>query len=93
MTIREILGKVEGFHSEFGKRLHEAEQNATDSEAKMVLSFLGNHQRELADLLSTMEKESPETIATLNEWVQFDTEVEDPRDFDVEEFVDALFVV
>ena len=81
MTIREILGKVEGFHADFGNRLREAEQNATDSEAKMVLGFLANHQRELADLLSTMERESPDSISTLNEWVQFDTEVEDPRQF------------
>ncbi|NNE43328.1 MAG: hypothetical protein HKN12_03900 [Gemmatimonadetes bacterium] len=81
VTIREILHKVEGFHEEFGTRLQAAEKTATNSEAKMVLGFLGNHQRELAGLLATMDKESPETISTLNEWVQFDTEVEDPREF------------
>lgn len=81
VTIREILGKVERFHEEFGKRLHEAEALADNGEAKMLLNLLSNHQRELADLLATMEKESPETIATLQEWVQFDTKVEDPREF------------
>lgn len=81
LTIREILGKVESFHSEFGKRLHHAGSEATGSEAKLMLQFLGNHQRELAELLGTIEKDTPDTISTLNEWVQFDTEVEDPRDF------------
>jgi hypothetical protein len=81
MTIREILTKVEDFHSEFGRHLHEAEQVAESGEAKLMLSFLGDHQRELAALLATIEKDSPDTISTLNEWVQFDTNVEDPRDF------------
>ncbi|HMB69207.1 MAG TPA: hypothetical protein VKU85_07835 [bacterium] len=81
VTIRDILGKVERFHDEFGRRLHEAETVASNGEAKMLLNLLGNHQRELAALLATMEKESPETIATLQEWVQFDTRVEDPREF------------
>jgi len=81
VTIREILGKVERFHEEFGRRLHEAEEVASNGEAKMLLHLLANHQRELADLLATMEKESPETIATLHEWMQFDTKVEDPREF------------
>jgi hypothetical protein len=81
VTIREILGKVERFHEEFGRRLYEAEAVADNGEAKMLLHLLGNHQRELAELLATMEKESPETIATLHEWVQFDTKVEDPREF------------
>ena len=81
VTIREILGKVERFHQEVGRRLHEAEELASNGEAKMLLNLLSNHQRELAALLATMEKESPETIATLQEWVQFDTKVEDPRTF------------
>jgi hypothetical protein len=81
VTIREILGKVERFHNEFGRRLHEAEVVASNGEARMLLNLLGNHQRELAKLLATMERESPETIATLHEWVQFDTQVEDPRGF------------
>jgi len=81
VTIREILGKVERFHKEFGRRLREAEAVASNGEAKMLLNLLGNHQRELAALLATMEKESPETNATLQEWVQFDTKVEDPREF------------
>jgi hypothetical protein len=81
MTIREILTKVERFHSEFGRRLHQAEEIATDGEAKLLLGFLGNHQRELAAILSQMEKDSPGNIATLNEWVQFDTTVEDPRSY------------
>lgn len=81
VTIREILGKVERFHEDFGRKLHDAEMAANNGEAKMLLHLLSNHQRELADLLATMDKESPETIATLHEWVQFDTEVEDPREF------------
>ena len=81
MTIRSILTKVEGFHAEFGRRLHEAERVAESGEAKMMLHFLGNHQRELADILAAMERDSPEGISTLNEWVQFDTNVEDPRHF------------
>ena len=81
MTIREILTKVERFHSEFGRRLYQAEKIATDGEAKLLLGFLGNHQRELAAILSQMEKDSPGNIATLNEWVQFDTTVEDPRSY------------
>ena len=81
LTIREILTKVEDFHHEFGRRLYEAEELAEDNEAKLMLGFLGNHQRELADILSHMEKDSPENITTLNEWVQFDTNVEDPRAF------------
>ena len=85
LTIREILGKVEDFHQEFGQRLHEAEGSATDNEAKLTLSFLATHQKELADALGTMERESPEDLASLNEWVQFDTALEDPRTF-LEEF-------
>ncbi len=81
MTIREILTKVEHFHDEFGRRLYQAEESAKDGEAKLMLGFLGNHQRELAGILSQMEKDTPETISTLNEWVQFDTKVEDPRVF------------
>ena len=80
-TIREILTKVEDFHAEFGRRLQEAGEIAESGAAKTMLEFLSDHQRELADLLATMEKESPGTMATLNEWVQFDTEVEDPRTF------------
>ena len=81
VTIREILVKVEAFHGEFSRRLHEAESVAQDDQAKLMLGFLGDHQRELADLLATIEKESPGHVATLNEWVQFDTEIEDPRGF------------
>lgn len=81
MTIREILTKVERFHHDFGRRLEEAEELAEKSEAKLMLSFLGNHQRELGDILAAIEKESPDYISTLNEWVQFDTQVEDPRQF------------
>jgi hypothetical protein len=97
MTIRDILGKVEEFHSVFAARLASAESVASSGEAKMMLRFLGNHQRGLAELLATMEKESPDTIATLNEWVQFDTEVEDPcsflRDFKVRPDATARDVV
>lgn len=81
MTIREILTKVEDFHEEFGRRLHEAEELARNPEAKLMLGFLSNHQRELAGILALMEKDSPAQIGTLNEWVQFDTKVEDPRAF------------
>lgn len=81
LTIREILSKVESFHGEFGERLHEAETAAKNGEAKMLLRFLGNHQNELAGLLSAMEEDRDNTIATLDEWVQFDTEVEDPRGY------------
>jgi hypothetical protein len=81
LTIREILGRVENFHSEFARRLHEAKDVAQNGEAKMMLAFLGDHQRELADALATIEKETPGHVATLKEWVQFDTEVEDPREF------------
>ena len=81
MTIREILTKVEKFHHDFGRRLQDAEAVAKNGEAKLMLGFLGNHQRELGDILATIEKESPDAISTLNEWVQFDTEVEDPRQF------------
>jgi hypothetical protein len=81
MTIREILAKVEDFHAELGSRLSEAESVAQDGEAKLMLSFLGNHERELAYILSTMERESPDFIGTLNEWVQFDANVDDPRQF------------
>lgn len=81
LTIRDILTKVERFHQEFGKRLNEAEEIAEHDEAKLMLGFLGNHQRELAVILSHMEKDTPEHVATLNEWVQFDTAVEDPRRF------------
>jgi hypothetical protein len=80
-TIRQILAKVEAFHEEFGRRLQEAEGAARNGEAKMMLSQLGNHQRELVKLMATIEKESPESIPTLREWVQFDTQVEDPRQF------------
>lgn len=79
MTIRQILTKVETFHEDFGTRLHEAEDAASNGEAKMMLRFLGNHQKELADLLTTVEADKDNMIATLEEWVQFDTEVEDPR--------------
>ena len=79
VTIREIFTKVERFHDDFGRRLHDAESLATNREAKMMLQFLGNHQRELAKTLQS--RESSNEIATLNEWVQFDTEVEDPRKF------------
>jgi hypothetical protein len=81
LTIRQILTKVETFHGEFGRRLHDAEGTADNAEAKMLLRFLGNHQNELAALLSTMEKDRDNVIATLDEWVQFDTEVEDPRGY------------
>jgi hypothetical protein len=81
MTIREILHKVEEFHGEFGRRLHEAEDAAATEQGKLMLGFLGNHQRELADILKTIEKETPDHVSTLNEWVQFDTEIEDPRGF------------
>jgi hypothetical protein len=81
LTIRDILTKVETFHSEFGRRLHEAEGSAMNGEAKVMLRFLGNHQRELGDILRTMERDKDNHIATLAEWVQFDTEVEDPRGF------------
>lgn len=81
LTIRNILTKVEAFHSEFGRRLHDAEGLAMNGEAKILLRFLGNHQRELAAILSTMERDKDNEIATLGEWVQFDTEVEDPRGF------------
>ena len=81
VTIREILGKVEAFHGEFGRRLHEAEDAAANPEAKMMLKFLGNHQQVLADLLATMERESPDHTSSLEEWVQFDTRIEDPREF------------
>ncbi len=81
VTIREIFNKVEDFHGDFGRRLHEAESEATNEEGKLMLKFLGDHQRELADILGAMEKDSPDNIATLNEWVQFDTEIEDPRGF------------
>ena len=81
VTIREILTKVEEFHKEFGRRLSKAEELAENREAKLLLGFLGNHQRELAETLSHMEKGTPETISTLSEWVQFDTGVQDPRTF------------
>jgi len=81
ITIREILTKVETFHNDFGRRLQDAEELAENHEAKMMLGFLGNHQRELGDILATIERDSPDYIATLNEWVQFDTKVEDPREF------------
>lgn len=80
-TIREILHLVEEFHAEFGRRLHEAEEVAQGQHAKMMLAFLSNHQQELADVLLKMEKETPAAVATLNEWVQFDTEIEHPREF------------
>jgi hypothetical protein len=81
LTIRQILTKVEAFHEEFGRQLHDAESLADNEEARMLLRFLGNHQQELATILSAMEKDTDNEIATLEEWVQFDTEVEDPRDY------------
>jgi len=81
MTIREILAKVETFHEEFARCLHEAEEVAENGEAKLMLGFLGDHQRELAGILLQMERDTPGNVATLNEWVQFDTNVEDPRKF------------
>jgi hypothetical protein len=72
---------VETFHHEFAKRLHEAEAVASNGEAKMQLRFLGNHQRQLADILSAMETDRENEIPTLEEWVQFDTEVKDPRHY------------
>lgn len=80
-TIREILHRVEEFHAEFGRRLHEAEEVAEGTQAKMMLAFLSNHQKELADTLLKIEKETPGTVATMKEWVQFDTEIEDPREY------------
>ena len=81
LTIREIMTKVESFHDEFGRRLHDAEGTAENAEAKMLLRFLGNHQQELASILAAMEQDKVSEIATLDEWVQFDTEVEDPREY------------
>jgi len=81
LTIRQILTKVEEFHDEFGSRLLDAEIEADNEEARMLLRFLGNHQKELAAILSTMEHDRENAIATLEEWVQFDTEVEDPREY------------
>ena len=81
ITIRDILNKVESFHDEFGRRLHEAEQVASDGEAKMLLRFLGNHQRQLAVAVSAMDTESDLNMASLKEWVQFDADVPDPRDY------------
>ncbi|MBZ0266724.1 hypothetical protein K8I85_01080 [bacterium] len=81
LTIRQILTKVEAFHSEFGGMLHDAEIDADNAEAKMLLRFLGDHQKELAALLASMEQDKDNEIATLEEWVQFDTEVEDPRGY------------
>jgi hypothetical protein len=88
VTIREILHKVEAFHGEFGRRLHDAQDAALNAEGKLMLNFLGDHQRELADILANMERECPENMASLKEWVQFDTQVEDPRDFLSEFHVD-----
>lgn len=81
LTIRQILTKVETFHDEFGRLLHDAEGVADNAEAKMLLRFLGNHQQELADVLHTMEQDKENEIPTLDEWVQFDTQVEDPREY------------
>ncbi|GJM45322.1 MAG: hypothetical protein DHS20C21_21640 [Gemmatimonadota bacterium] len=81
LTIRDILNKVEKFHGEFGTRLHEAESAAENGEAKMLLRFLGNHQKQLAGILASMDADKDQEIATLDEWVQFDTEVRDPRGY------------
>ncbi|MDP6460689.1 MAG: hypothetical protein QF819_05570 [Gemmatimonadota bacterium] len=81
MTIREILTKVETFHSEFGQRLADAKDTVEDGRAKVLIDFLSEHQQALADALSTMEKETPDHVATLDEWVQFDTDIEDPRTY------------
>jgi len=78
LTIRDVLGKVESFHEEFGQRLHAAEDETVDNEAKMMLRFLGNHQRQLASILGSIEQDREYEVSTLKEWVQFDTEVEDP---------------
>jgi hypothetical protein len=47
----------------------------------MLLRFLGNHQRQLASVLAAMDHESEQDVSTLKEWVQFDTEVKDPRGY------------
>jgi len=81
LTIRQILAKVEAFHAAFGERLHEAEGLAQNGEARMLLHFLANHERELADVLAAMEHDDENDIATLEEWVQFDAGVDDPREY------------
>jgi hypothetical protein len=78
LTIREVMRKVEAFHEDFGRRLHDAEEAAADREAKMMLRFLGNHQQQLAEIIASVDQDREYEVATLKEWVQFDTEVEDP---------------
>ena len=78
LTIRDVLNKVESFHEEFGRRLTSAEATTENEEAKMMLRFLGSHQQQLADVLQNIEADKEYDTATLREWVQFDTEIEDP---------------
>ena len=81
LTIRDVVSKVEAFHEEFARRLHRAEECAVNDEAKMMLRFLGDHQQQLATVLGTIDVDREYKISTLEEWVQFDTEVENPIAF------------
>ena len=78
LTIRDVLRKVESFHGEFGRRLHAAEDTAIDHEAKLMLRILGDHQRQLASILGSVDENKEYKVAILKEWIQFDTEVDDP---------------
>jgi hypothetical protein len=88
LTIRQVLGKVEEFYTEFASRLEKAESLAENPEAKMLLHFLGNHQRQLAAVIGAVDDDKEYKVSTLEEWVQFDTEVENPiqyvRQFEVD---------
>jgi hypothetical protein len=81
LTIRDVLHKVEAFHEEFGRRLLAAEDTTKDKEAKLMLRFLGNHQQQLASVLGSVDQDKEYKISTLKEWIQFDTEVDDPIEY------------